>query len=174
MKNLILTFGLALLGVAAASPAQAFNGNGNLGFIPFGFYQPYGIRYSTSVRTPPYFALNPPVYYGSRYARPYGISPFASPPVVGAPDSYVAQPAARFVAPTTVISEPVCNPFVIELASPEEANLGGRVTTAGHNELASTGSSVQTAGGKRGMLQHNPFVTADKIAQETTAVGSAR
>jgi len=174
MKNLILTFGLALMGVAATSPAQAFNGNGNLGFMPFGFYQPYGIRYSTSVRTPPYFSLNPPVYYGSRYARPYGISPFASPPVVGAPDSYVAQPAARFVAPTPVLSEPVCNPYVIELASPDEASFGGRVTKAGHTDLASNGSSARTAGDNRGELQHNPFVTANKIAQETISIGSAR
>jgi len=173
MRNLILTFGLALMGTLATSPAQAFNG-GNLGFIPFGLYQPYGVRYSTSVRTPPYFSLNPPVYYGSRYARPYGISPFASPPVVGAPDSYVAQPAARFVAPPTVISEPFCNPFVIEVASPADANFGGGVTKVGHDELVSTDASAPAAGGKRGKLQHNPFVTAEKIAQETTALGSAR
>ena len=39
---------------------------------------------------PPYFALHPPVYYGTRYARPYGVSPFAAPPQVQVPSDYAA------------------------------------------------------------------------------------
>lgn len=34
----------------------------------------YGLGY---VPVPPYFALHPPVYYGDRYYRTYGESPFA-------------------------------------------------------------------------------------------------
>ncbi|TWU67022.1 hypothetical protein V7x_25940 [Crateriforma conspicua] len=58
------------------------------GFQPFGFYQPYGVRYRSRTPTPPYFALNPPVYYGARYSRPYGISPFAAYPTAAAPSGY--------------------------------------------------------------------------------------
>ena len=76
--------------VVAALAAVAFGGADQASaqqpfgypFVPFGFYQPYGARIGASLPTPPYFALNPPVYYGARHARPYGMSPFASPPVV--------------------------------------------------------------------------------------------
>lgn len=36
----------------------------------------YGLGY---VPVPPYFALHPPVYYGERYYRSYGESPFPRP-----------------------------------------------------------------------------------------------
>jgi len=98
-----LTAACLIGGLVSANTASA-QGPG-MGFLPFGFYQPYGAQYGTSIRTPPYFATNPPVYYGQRYARPYGISPFAAPPAVSAPASYTAQPATAFVAP------PVMNPY---------------------------------------------------------------
>ena len=42
---------------------------------------------------PPYFALHPPVYYGIRYTRPYGASPFASVSQLHAPQQgYAAVP----------------------------------------------------------------------------------
>ena len=41
---------------------------------------------------PPYFALHPPVYYGIRYGRPYGVSPFPVPPRVRVPATFVAAP----------------------------------------------------------------------------------
>lgn len=41
---------------------------------------------------PPYFALHPPVYYGIRYTRPYGASPFASAPQLQSPQGYAAVP----------------------------------------------------------------------------------
>jgi hypothetical protein len=51
---------------------------------PFGFQFGYTLGYQNSFRnrlpTPPYFAVYPPVYYGKRYARPYGESPFAAFP----------------------------------------------------------------------------------------------
>ncbi len=72
------------IAIAGSSDASAQFGGGNFGFAPFGFYQPFGAQYSTSIRTPPYFATNPPVYYGARHARPYGLSPFAAPPQVQA------------------------------------------------------------------------------------------
>lgn len=76
------------------------------GFQPFGFYQPYGARFGATLRQPPYFALNPPVYYGTRYARPYGVSPFASPPVVTAPPNYQSRTRPGFQ------QTPIANPYV--------------------------------------------------------------
>jgi hypothetical protein len=83
-STLILLAALAL-GTLPADRAAAFDGT-----FPwqYGFWQPYGAQYSTSIRTPPHFALNPPVYYGSRHARPYGLSPFAAVPQVTAGDDY--------------------------------------------------------------------------------------
>jgi hypothetical protein len=115
MKNILLFAGLIMMTslgpgeVTRAHHAAGVSG----GFLAYGFYQPYGVRYSTSVRTPPYFALNPPVYYGHRYARPYGASPFASPPLLTAPADYQVQRAAAFVPSVVPAIGPVrCNPYV--------------------------------------------------------------
>lgn len=104
--SLSLLFVLAVVGVESKSAtAQDFG----FPFVPFGFYQPYGARYSTSIPTPPYFSINPPVYYGTRYARPYGISPFAAPPTMSAPSGYQAQPASQNYH---VPRQPSCNPYM--------------------------------------------------------------
>lgn len=50
----------------------------------------------------PYFALNPPVYYGERIARPYGYSPFAVPPAL-LPAEFRPIPKADF--------KEISNPF---------------------------------------------------------------
>ena len=72
------------------------------GFLPFGYYQPYGAVYRNAVPNPPYFATNPPVYYGARYSRPYGMSPFAAPPVLQAANGYrgaISTPSASIELP---------------------------------------------------------------------------
>lgn len=111
---------LTLLAVAAAfcvgtSEKAEAQFPAPFGFQAYGFYQPYGIQYTSATPTPPYFALNPPVYYSTRYARPYGISPFASPPVVSAPGSYKARLESNFYNGTPrsgPASSPRCNPCV--------------------------------------------------------------
>ena len=50
----------------------------------------------------PYFALNPPVYYGEKVSRPYGISPFATPPAM--------MPAEMMIMPKAEFKE-IANPF---------------------------------------------------------------
>ena len=169
MKKIILTIGLALVGAVTAGRANAFHGQGNLGFLPFGFYQPYGVRYSTSVRTPPYFALNPPVYYGSRYARPYGASPFASPPLLTAPASYQAHPAAEFVRPAAPIGREICNPFAGELGVSGKPAANEIVLTAGTDNIP-----VETAAKKLGTVRFNPFVASEEVAKESTSQGVSR
>ena len=150
MKPLSLSACLFAIGLlygsfsASSANAQNFGGAGNFGFQPFGFYQPYGAHYGTSIRTPPYFATNPPVYYGTRYARPYGLSPFAAPPMVSAPASYVGREATQFVRP------PANNPHIIEPCD----NCTGTTATA-DDVVASAKQTHSTVG----EVQINPFAT---------------
>lgn len=137
--------GLFCTTTASAFGPSGFAGQGNFGypFVPFGFYQPYGATYGSSLRTPPYFATNPPVYYGARYARPYGLSPFAAPPMMDAPADYRGRLASEFVRP------PVNNPYIIESCA------NGCVNTS----RTEKGSDVVTRPQlKIGEIKTNPFV----------------
>lgn len=108
---------LPTLAVALAfSAGVTCSANDGFAYSAFGLgiYQPYGIRYSTSVRTPPYFAVNPPVYYGQRHYRPYGASPFASLPLVQAGNGYRTRAAGEAASPSLSIPHPSAahlNPF---------------------------------------------------------------
>ncbi len=114
MKRLAVASLIALaVAVFASDTARAGHPAGiGYPFYPFGFYQPYGARIGSSLPTPPYFSMNPPVYYGARYARPYGMSPFASPPVVTAPGGYEGRLQHQFQAPPTKLFPPRCNPYL--------------------------------------------------------------
>lgn len=80
--------------ISSAAPAKAdwdglglaylygYGGLGQAGFRSFG-------------PQPPYFALHPPVYYGQRYTRPYGASPFASWPQLQGNSHYAPAPHVR-------------------------------------------------------------------------------
>ncbi|PAY18209.1 hypothetical protein CKO51_17585 [Rhodopirellula sp. SM50] len=99
MKRIALAVAaLAAIAFGGSDAASAAHPAG-YPFFPYGFYQPYGAQYGSSLQTPPYFALNPPVYYGARHARPYGISPFASPPVVSAGPGYRGRLRSDFYLP---------------------------------------------------------------------------
>lgn len=159
MKSGILAAAsLACLAIFTCSDASAqhFGTPGMAGagypWMPYGFYQPYGAHYGTSLRTPPYFALNPPVYYGTRYSRPYGLSPFAAPPMMSAPASYEGRVAQRFVSP------PVMNPFVEMPCT--QCSTGP--TPSGDLEVHRPAvKAIQTAGAVRS----NPFVEqASRVA----------
>ena len=58
----------------------------------------YGLGY---IPVPPYYAIHPPVYYGQRYFRTYGESPYARP--------------ARSSRPLIVSVQVIKNPFCAEL-----------------------------------------------------------
>ena len=125
-----------LLGCFLAHHEAVFANDGAMysGFpFGYGFYQPYGVRYSTSVRTPPYFALNPSVYYGARHHRPYGISPFAALLMVKAGDDYQSRPAVREMNREVPFAPlpPQVNPFCSQCAAHrgeglQASNLAGR------------------------------------------------
>lgn len=154
MKRLLAPCCLLALAYFCAPSTAAGQNPGPYGFLPFGFYQPYGANYGTSLKTPPYFALNPPVYYGTRHARPYGLSPFASPPMVQAGDNYQSRLRVQFQQPRVPTPGPAprgdmrCNPclehpgnvIVPETTAPVEAEV--QVNSVGAVRL-------------------NPFVTND-------------
>jgi hypothetical protein len=76
----------------------------------------YGYRAGTMYnQNVPYFSMHPPVYYGERYARPYGASPFAAWPQLQYNEGYAPR---RDVSRAQVI----CNPYsgVEEVALPAE------------------------------------------------------
>lgn len=110
-RRLIATLFVLAAAVLSADSASA-QYPANAGFLPFGFYQPFGATYSSSIRTPPYFATNPPVYYGSRHARPYGLSPFASPPLLSPGSNYKSRLRSQFLQPVVPTPQPLSNPCV--------------------------------------------------------------
>jgi hypothetical protein len=112
MKRFLVVAFLALAAMAVTSPQASAGNPAGLGFLPFGFYQPYGSQFGTSIRTPPYFTTNPPVYYGARHARPYGISPFASPPMVQPNEGYRSRLRTNFMVPPRQPTAPLCNSCV--------------------------------------------------------------
>lgn len=119
MKRLAFAFAMAVAVAACSSEAvlaaQPYGGLGTAyGFFPYGFYQPYGVQYGQTMQRPPYFSLSPPVYYGARHARPYGLSPFASPPLVSPSDGYRGRLRSKFEDGPHTTPAPLCNPYVIE------------------------------------------------------------
>ncbi|EMI57994.1 hypothetical protein [Rhodopirellula sallentina] len=134
--------------------AQCF---GPYGFQAYGFYQPYGAQYRSRVGTPPYFALNPPVYYGTRHFRPYGISPFAAPPQVSAPAGYHGQAGASGLRARTY-EGPVSNPFICRSASFDAPVKKGEVVENNWSE-ADTLATANTF--KPGQIRSNPFVEVE-------------
>ena len=117
MNKFLFASLLALAATVLTSESASAQVGGPYGFLPFGFYQPYGASYGNSIRTPPHFAINPPVYYGARHSRPYGASPFASPPLVTTGDNYNTRLRTQFLQPRVPTPGPVrrseyCNPCI--------------------------------------------------------------
>ena len=118
LASLVVLFVLALI----PSETRAYDncvgslmgvrGFGNSGTL-------YGLGY---LPVPPYFAVHPPVYYGQRYFRTYGESPFARP--------------ARSSRPLNVSVQLVTNPYVEQLPAvmpslPAEQETGADAVVVG-------------------------------------------
>lgn len=98
-KSLVLGVIAALAPLASVASAQD-NGLGYAYLFGYGANNVSGIR--SFVPAPPYFALHPPVYYGQRYTRPYGESPFAAWPQLRSPAGYQPRPAASYAQPVVI------------------------------------------------------------------------
>lgn len=73
--------------------------------FPFGFAVGAQASFRNRLPTPPYFSIYPPVYYGKRYARPYGESPYASFPLLGQVPGYSPVPAeSRASIPRAIVN----------------------------------------------------------------------
>jgi len=113
LAGLLLTIGMAI-------PCQAqFPYNPYL-MYGWGYGGTYG-SYRNNVPVPPYFALHPPVYYGKRYQRPYGDSPYASLPTLQANPGYMATPRAE-------MSAKIVNPYFDGSVVAEEVAPRGPIT----------------------------------------------
>lgn len=89
-RALLLAAVAATAAAVSVSDAKAGDFSHGLPYFGYGYSGSlYGLGY---VPVPPYFAIHPPVYYGDRYARPYGVSPFASQCDLKCNDSYMAVP----------------------------------------------------------------------------------
>jgi len=113
MKKIATLLLPCLLMLACPSPVKADNGLAMAYLFGYGGYGGYGggrgvgmTSYNSNI---PYFAMHPPVYYGERYARPYGASPFAAWPQLQANSAYAPRPQA---AHAQVIANPYCETCV--------------------------------------------------------------
>lgn len=89
---------VVLLVLATASESRAYD-FWNMGMWNAPAYGIGGNMYGLGIiPAPPYYAIHPPVYYGQRYFRTYGESPYARP--------------ARSSRPLIVSVKLIKNPFV--------------------------------------------------------------
>lgn len=120
----------SLLTVAlTVSSAQAQNGLGNLGLSYLYGYGGFNTGYSQTTynQSMPYFSLHPPVYYGKRYTRPYGVSPFAAWPQLQAAQSYKPEPHVNRIMPKPMIIENPCPSCSLNVEN--QAPSTGRIAT---------------------------------------------
>ena len=126
MKLYLTAILCAMAFVSSAGQASADCGGG-FGYGGYGYYN-YGIR--PYVPAPPYFALHPPVYYGARYTRPYGDSPFAAPSQLQPTAGYAP---ARHVERSLIINNPCAllpmTPAEMPLPAPEVQPVPAPVNT---------------------------------------------
>ncbi|MEZ6111901.1 MAG: hypothetical protein R3C99_12915 [Pirellulaceae bacterium] len=120
-RKTLIGLALAACWMASLASSQA-SAQQNCGF-GVGAFSAYGLGFGLgpaayglgNVPTPPYFALHPPVYYGERYYRPYGASPFAACSQLNTNPRYRPEPLADFVAVS------ISNPYCADCASVEPA-----------------------------------------------------
>jgi len=147
MNKLAIALVIAVASIFCASDTASAQYPG--GFFPGfgypGFFSGFGGGIGGGYRTPPYFAVNPPVYYGARYARPYGISPFPALPQVSAPQGYRARLESGFVQPGEPIQGRSTNPCV------------------SYSETLSVAAKKTTTPGP---IRSNPFVDGDATTDQ--------
>ncbi|HUP81800.1 MAG TPA: hypothetical protein VM260_24835 [Pirellula sp.] len=99
-SKLILSF-TAVVALGCVCPAA--HAQGPFAF-QFGYAQGYQNSFQNRLPTPPYFSVYPPVYYGRRFERPYGDSPYASFPQLRSSHDYHPVPKEAPVRTRTVMN----------------------------------------------------------------------
>ena len=127
--------------------------------LAYGYLFGYGAMNTPAIRSfvpaPPYFALHPPVYYGQRYTRPYGDSPFASWPQLQPAPGYHPRPAAAH-------AQILVNPYV-----PCEAPACEVVSPVTKAQPATSAAPIQA------LVIENPYYRASDAAQLVTTTDEA-
>ena len=130
----------------AAFTEQASANHGNLaGFLPFGYYQPYGASYSSSVRTPPYFATNlacllQPSLFEAVWPEPFCVT-----------NRCCSRPLDMLARPETPSAE---------IRVPESAS--ERVSVASPPTAIGKRGSVVSSESRVGPVRSNPFASEAK------------
>ena len=93
-----------LLLVAVSASARA----GDCGNLALAYLYGYNAHVQTQSfgPAPPYFAIHPPVYYGQRYYRPYGASPYAAWPQLQANPDYAPRAGSQPTSGGMIITNP--------------------------------------------------------------------
>lgn len=135
---------IALIGMAMTPATEV---SADYGFGYFGF----PLSRTTSLQNPPYFAMHPPVYYGARHARPYGLSPFASKSLLSAGPDYHSRlmhsgGKVEKANQTDAAAAPSGNPYV---------------NHAGNPYVKSTASAPSV-----GKIKLNPYYTGTELASK--------
>lgn len=128
-------------------------------------------------RTPPYYALHPPVYYsGEIIRRPYGTSPFASFDRGGCCESAAhggsSAPSASYVRPALIenpyyvpsihFSAPPARPLGRPIAPPIDDEIPPPKPAAGQAvEPKSIQHVLPASGPVEGVMIHNPHVRSN-------------
>lgn len=111
---------MLLVSACTQAVASAHNGLGLAYLYGYRGFAGYGTR--AYGPPPPYFSMHPPVYYGKRYSRPYGVSPFAAWPQLQANPAY----APAIATPQTQI---IANPHFQGCTAPNSGCQGPAVET---------------------------------------------
>ena len=86
---------------------------------PYAFQFGYSMGYQNSFRnrlpSPPYFAVYPPVYYGQRYERPYGESPYAAFSQLRSAPDYHPVPKDAPMMSSSVVTNPHVEPAKVKI-----------------------------------------------------------
>ena len=114
--RLFLTCFILLAGTSQIAKAADYGGLGLAYLYGYGGYNT-GFTNRSFGPPPPYFALHPPVYYGQRYTRPYGASPFAAWPQLQSNAHYTPR---RHVDRSQTISNPYVAGGVVRSSGPQQ------------------------------------------------------
>jgi len=148
MKRLVckILLAIALIGAFSSPRASAIDPLVGLPYA-WGLGGQYAFR--NRLPSPPYFSIYSPVYYGARFQRPYGDSPYASYPLLGQVPGYTPVPKESYAVPPRAVA----NPYSEECCS----NEGGDASKVSVQVLAE-----QRATGKPRIVV-NPY-SREKIA----------
>lgn len=156
LSKLVLVSMLVFLPASAASACDG----GNLAMAYLFGYNNFNQRAGVfNNYTPPYFSLHPPVYYGERFYRPYGASPFAAWPQLQ-PNPAYAPKLGMGISGAAIIENPHCHSTVP----------GSSVVPQSGPEAVPAGVPDVVKKSKGPLIIDNPFYVEDESQLASTEI----